>query len=455
MQTQTPQPIHQTPPVPVNNDPRAEFQRQEQERRTAVRNVLAPFADRHPEIVQRAMDDMSITPDQASAMLLKAMGENLTPLTIALSHGEMTRNSMTSTETHGGYGRDQVRNAMIDGLLIRHGIKVKNPHVAARDFSSMSIHEMSRIMLRDNGRSHNGLTGQELIQRAMSTSDLPYLLQDLANKALISGFESSDQSHDVFATFVDVPDFKTQSRIALSAFESLDSVPELGEVTYSNLNDNRETYQISSYQKAISFSRQMLVNDDLMQLTLIPEKLGVAARRTEADLVYSIFNSNPVMSDGIALFHASHNNLLTASVLSVSALGTAVATLRKAKDISGRGFLGVKPQWLVVPPELEILALQTIASLTNTKANANAIPDSDLAKFTVVVEPRLTSATAWFLLGSGIETIEVGRLSSSYGAGISFETDNDFDTDAYNYKVRLDAGAKALSPTGMIKNPGL
>ena len=71
-----------------------------------------------------------------------------------------------------------------------------------------------------------------------------------------------------------------------------------------------------------------------------------------------------------------------------------------------------------------------------------------MAKLTVIVEPRLTSATAWYLLGQGVETIEVGRLDQN---GISFETDKDCSTDAFRMKVRLDAGAKALSPLGMIK----
>ncbi|MEQ1638797.1 MAG: hypothetical protein ABL903_19230 [Methylococcales bacterium] len=79
----------------------------------------------------------------------------------------------------------------------------------------------------------------------------------------------------------------------MSFFESLKPVAELGEVTYSSLSDGgKESYVISSYQRAIKFSRQMLINDDLGELTGVSMKMGNAARRTEADLVYSIFTGN-------------------------------------------------------------------------------------------------------------------------------------------------------------------
>lgn len=362
----------------------------------------------------------------------------------------------TSDISFGGYGQRHVHEAIIDGLLIRSGIKLEKPHPAAQDFSSSSIHEISRILLRDRGDHNSSGTPAVLIKRAMSHSDLPYILENVANKSLVMGFELIEQNHDKFVNFVDIQDFKMQSRVALSAFETLTEVQELGEVRFSGLTDNKESYKIATYQRAIAFSRQALINDDLSALTDTPKKLGAAARRTEADLVFSIFNNNPLMADSAPLFEASRENLLTgsSSALDATALAKAVIVLRKARDISGVAYLGVRPRWLLVPPELEIIALQLLATLTNTTASASAIPNSDIARIEVIVEPRLDSQTAWFLLGSNIETIEVGRLSQAGGGGISFEAEKDFMTDAYNMKVRLDAGAKALTPKGMVKSSG-
>jgi hypothetical protein len=356
----------------------------------------------------------------------------------------------TSEIGYGGYGGQHVREAMVDGLLLRSGIKPATPHPAARDFAAMSIIEISRMLLRQAGVHNDFGTPAALVKRAMSTSDLPALLENVANKALIMGAESVEQTHDKFCNFIDIQDFKTQSRVALSAFESLRETPELAEVQFSGLTDLKESYRIASFQRAISLSRQMLINDDLDALTTVPQKMGAAARRTEADLVYAIFNDNPLMADGVALFDASRGNLISSSgALDAGYLQAAVIVLRKAKDISGVGYLGVRPRFLLIPPELEMTALQLLATLANTNANAAAIPNSDIARIEVIVEPRLSNATDWFLLGSGVETIEVGRLSG--GSGISFETENNFLTDAFQMKVRLDAGAKALTPKGMVK----
>ncbi|MEQ1621403.1 MAG: hypothetical protein ABL919_08350 [Methylococcales bacterium] len=443
------EPKHQTPtPASENREPPVDFKRMELERRDTIRANVEPFSKQFPDLYRQCMDDMDITPQEASNLFLKAQGARAVPHNLPFyRHGSDDRSA-----DFGGHSSTHVLDAMVDGLLIRSGIKLEKPHVAARDFAHTSLHEMCRVLLRgDRGFSDNSPAG--LIKRAMTTSDLPYLLENVANKSLMLGFGEAPQTHDAFCNIVEVSDFKKQSRIAMSFIESLTATPEAGEVTYTSVDDLKESYVIQSYQKAIGFSRQSLINDDIGELVTIPQKLGAAARRTEADLVYSIFNTNPAMANAVTLFHASRGNLLTGapSALSATSLASAVVVLRKAKDISNRGYLGLTPKWLIVPPELEITALQVLATLNNAKASSTAIPDSDFARLQVIVEPRLSSTTGWFLLASGVETIEVGRLT---GNGISFETDNEFTTDTFNMKVRLDAGAKALSALGMVKSAG-
>ena len=96
-------------------------------------------------------------------------------------------------------------------------------------------------------------------------------------------------------------------------------------------------------------------------------------------------------------------------------------------------------------------ALELLAKLNNPYGNAVAIPTSDYAKISLIVEPRIESNKLWFLLGDGVERIEVGHLDQN---GISFESEKNFSTDAMDMKVRLDCGAKALSPLAMIKSTG-
>lgn len=77
----------------------------------------------------------------------------------------------------------------------------------------------------------------------------------------------------------------------------------------------------------------------------------------------------------------------------IASIGAARTAMRKFKDDEGRS-LNVIPNVLLVPPALEDIAnaLNTVDRLEDGKANLYK------GKFTVIVDGRLTSDTAWFLL---------------------------------------------------------
>ncbi|MEL0625302.1 Mu-like prophage major head subunit gpT family protein, partial [Marinomonas arenicola] len=83
------------------------------------------------------------------------------------------------------------------------------------------------------------------------------------------------------------------------------------------IGDNAEQIQLATYGRLFSISRQTIINDDLQAFTKLPMKMGRAAIRTVGDLVYALLMSNPNMKDGKSLFHADHNNILTAAALGV------------------------------------------------------------------------------------------------------------------------------------------
>jgi hypothetical protein len=366
------------------------------------------------------------------------------------TRGDPDYYSSSENFASGFNAQTDMRHAIVDGLLLRSGVHIDNPHPAARDFRNTSMVDIARILLRERGDWGSNQAPAAILKRAMSSSDLPDLLSNLANKAMVIGIENNATTHDIFCTFREVSDFKIQSRLALSAFESLELTPELSEVKYSGLTDSKESYQIATYQRAIKFSRQMLINDDLSALIDMPQRMGGAAKRKESDLVYNILTGSHVMADDAELFTQGRGNLID-NLLDAAGLAAAVSVLRKAKDIGGVGYLGLRPQWLLVGPDQEMTALELLAKLNNPVANATAIPSSDFAKIVLIVEPRIESDKIWFLLGVGMERIEIGHLDQN---GISFESEKDFSTDALDFKVRLDVGAKALSPLAMIKSTG-
>ncbi|MGK6943844.1 Mu-like prophage major head subunit gpT family protein [Pseudomonas aeruginosa] len=79
------------------------------------------------------------------------------------------------------------------------------------------------------------------------------------------------------------------------------------------------------------------------------------------------FDRNPAMSDGKALFHADHSNLLTgaASALSIDSLSKAKTQMatQKAQVEKGKGrTLNIRPGFVLTPVALEDKANQIINS---------------------------------------------------------------------------------------------
>ena len=176
--------------------------------------------------------------------------------------------------------------------------------------------------------------------------------------------------------------------------------------------------------------------------------MGIAAREFENGLLVSTLTSNPTMGDGLALFVAGHNNLDGVAALSVTSLNAGRVRMRKQTSANGMP-VSAAPKFLIVPPEMETLAEQLIASLA---AAAVADVNPFASKLTLLVEPRLTNATQWYLAAdpAQIDTIEYAYLEGAPGAQV--ETSAGFDVDAVMIKVRLDFGVAPIDHRGLYRN---
>jgi hypothetical protein len=52
-----------------------------------------------------------------------------------------------------------------------------------------------------------------------------------------------------------------------------------------------------------------MINDDTNAFGRLAIQFGRMARQKESDLVWAQITGNPVMGDGVTLFHASHDNV--------------------------------------------------------------------------------------------------------------------------------------------------
>lgn len=335
------------------------------------------------------------------------------------------------------------------------------------EFSGYTLRELARMSLDRVGQRYTGHDPMKMIAMAFTpvmssgmhtTSDFVNVLANVANKALLKGYEEAPETFMAWTGRGNLSDFKIATRVDTGLFPSLGVVPEGGEYQFATLSDRKETIALATYGRMFGISRQAIINDDLDVFTRVPGKMGQAARRTIGNLVYAILTSNPTMSDGTALFHANHKNLAgSGSALAAGTLDAGRAGMAKQKDPDEHAAaLGIRPAYLIVPVSLEGAAQQLIASQTEPGQSNPGVANRVAGMAQVVAEARLdaSSTTAWYLAanGSQYDTIEVAYLN-----GIdtpTLEQKDGWNVDQVEMKVRLDAGVKAWEWRTLYKATG-
>ena len=248
----------------------------------------------------------------------------------------------------GADGDEKRRAAITDSILIRGGIQVENPAEGADEFTGYSLRALCRESLRRAGITAPA-SPIAMVSRAFSTSDLPYMMADAANKTLLNTYNMADETWREWCGVGSINDFKTLNIMRDSEISALLEIPEGGPYTQATLTEAKETVQLAKYGRRFALTWESVVNDDLNALTGIPEKFGRAAARKNGDVAYTVLTANANMGDGVALFHSTHGNLPSAAALSVASMGLAVKAMRIQKDEAGVATLNIPPRFFIAP----------------------------------------------------------------------------------------------------------
>lgn len=186
----------------------------------------------------------------------------------------------------------------------------------------------------------------------------------------------------------------------------------LGDKVVKNLEAFKYTIVNKAYEATIGVKRDDIEDDNLGIYGPQAQMAGFSAKQWPDELIMALVNGGfaNLSYDGQYFFDTDHavagasvSNKLTVALsaasqaLAIASYGAARTAMMTFKDDEGRP-LNVVPDTLLVPPALEAIALALINNdrLDDGKAN----PYKGTAK--VVVDARLTSATAWFLLATGM-----------------------------------------------------
>jgi hypothetical protein len=333
-----------------------------------------------------------------------------------------------------------------------------------RTFAGMSLTELARLVLERRGRTN--LVGRDAIARHalhvdgtrmaptsyLTTDDFVGALLNLARAALTEGYTVAPRTFTSWCRATSLQDFRQTWRIALGAGPLLEKIAQHGEYKRGSLPSRAEPIQLETWGKILPFSRQAMVNDDLGLMARIPQLFGHSAATMEGDVVYGVLTSNPVMSDGNALFSAAHGNVGTASAITVASMEEARRLMRVQTSPEGAP-LNLEPKFLIVGPVKEVEALQLTAATVVPTTLGTAIPVA-LKSVEVVVDSRI-QGTNWYLAASPLacDTLEYARLAGT-DEGPTLEARDGFDIDGVEFKAREDFAAAALDWRGMIFNAG-
>lgn len=350
---------------------------------------------------------------------------------------------------------ENTRSAMSDALLCRAIPGAVKLEGKAHDFKHMSMLDMARHMLELKGEKPYAYSKNELVKRAISTTDYADLLNSTVERSIRRTYDAMNPEWKQIARQISAPDFRQKTGIAVDGKITFAEIAEGGEYTESKLiTDDKASIKLKTFGRKITITRQAIINDDMGVFDKLPQMLALGAQNFQADKVWGLILQNAKTPDGKAIFHADHNNLGTGAgnvgAPSEALLSKARNAMWRQKTPAGE-FMPIAPEWIIVPVEL-LTATEKLLSgiVANTTGDVNVFAN----KFKIMTNPRLVSPTEWYMAANPqtVEGLVYAYLEGS--EGLYTEKEVDFNTDAVVTKARLDFDAAIWDYRGWYKNLG-
>jgi len=391
--------------------------------------------------------DGGADPDSARRAAFEALASRSAPSI----RTEQVRVEMGESQDDPALRARQMGEALYSRINPRH--ELSDP---ARRYAYSTPVDMAKELLTLRGESTMALSPASLVTRALhTTSDFPIILGDTVGRVLRDAYQAAPSGIRRLGRQTTARDFRAVNKIMLGEAPLLEKLNEHGEIKAGTMAEAREAYKVETWARKIGITRQVLVNDDLGAFSDLARRMGQAAAETEARILVTLVEAGsgngPTMSDGKTLFHADHGNKAgTGAAISDATLSAARLALRTQKGIEDRT-IRVTPRNLLVPPALETTAEKWLASIAPaTAADVNPFSGS----LSLVVEPRLSSATRWYVTADPgeIDGLEFAYLSGAEGPQV--ESRSGWDVDGVEIRVILDFGAGFIDHRGWFMNAG-
>lgn len=449
-----------TSPDPEKTEPKIDVKaikdeavKAEAQRRAEVKHKFRNFLKHEgvDALLETCLEDIHCTTQDAAEKLLAHLGKDVAPIQAGYV-------SVVEDE------QDKFIEGNTNALLACVGMAQQD---RGNPYRGLGIRGVSANCLKKVRARIDGLHVEEYAHLALSrfpvlgaqtTSDFPVILENTMHKIILTGFRAIATTWQRIAKIGDVTDFRIWNRIVPGLIGNLDGVTEHGEYLNKIIPDGvKNPIQATRKGNIIQITPEVLINDDMGYVRDMASGLGAAGARAIERKFYAYLESNPTLSDGITLFHASHGNLATSgTVPSVDNLDTArVVMAQQTAPGPDAEYLDIRPQ----------IALVNIAGEGNMRVIINAQYDPDTPNklqrpnkvqglvSDIVSTPRIAT-NPWYLFAdpSIAPVIEVVFLNGQREPRLTIE--ENFRTSGLAWKVELPFGVGAIDYRGVYKNPG-
>lgn len=283
-----------------------------------------------------------------------------------------------------------------------------------------------------SGDANGYYIGKRVRQNAVLPS-FEDLLANVLNRLLWEDFIPTDYRWQDITTSITSPrDYRQSVRTGLSYIPDLPIIAEdqpFAELTTLSDVQGQATYSVLERGALLTFSRRVIINNDVDLIKRWVLQAGRSAWRTLAKRVWGLISGNTTFGpDGVALFNAAHGNVTSGAgaALSASMLTTGRNAIFSQTESGGKDLLGLGggPLFLAVPIALEASAIQlnraSWLSIALTNGGLTQTPTLNEWKHrfgkdneNIFANPLLSNTTDWYLFDTSrkVQIVEVGFLN--------------------------------------------
>lgn len=399
------------------------------------------------EKVCDAMINEGKTVDQARSAILDELAKRNAP-------------APTANNQNVEFGADEAekfRAAITDGMAMGCGVTIEKPADGAERFANLSaVRLCAEALKRAGAKNVDYMSNVEIVDlalkndigtRAMGSGAMLGIIEDFANKAVKKDPVELPFVYKKFVSYGENNDFKVNHRYEIG----LDGLPsemsrESAEFKYQEMGDAKVTTVLRTFGKAIKFTREIFINDQLGETVKVIRRQKNGFERLKEIMFFETLNKVP--------FSVKNGNLVTVKGITDEVYSAMMRMMMEQKDVNNEGYVGVAPSYLLAPSE-QFMAHQQLLTSASAPNQANAGVNNVVKG---IMEPTYTpylKGDDFFGIASPamLEGIEFTTLRGNKGVkgrtiipqsylGVEYQMYEDFNFNIIDHRAFVKASVK-------------